>query len=182
MMIWTGLIAGIAGWTLMEYAFHRWLGHDPRFRPNFFSKEHIRHHSKGNYFSAVSFKLRTALMVLAVLTPLAVWVAGVAGAAFSVGLTGMYLVYEWFHWQAHASEGATAYGRRMRRHHFFHHFEDPKSNHGVTTPIWDWVFGTYRSPSQIRVPAKLKMRWLVDPETGGVRATAAQWYALRGRG
>lgn len=174
-----GLAAGVVGWTLVEYVFHRWLGHHPRLRPNFFSVEHTRHHSKGNYFAPLKFKVRTAAIVLAILTPVAILIAGAGGLAFSLGLTGMYLVYEWFHRQAHVSVGATAYGRHMRRHHFFHHFENPKMNHGVTTPVWDWVFGTYRAPTLIRVPRKLQMVWLVDERTGGIRAGCEGWYALR---
>jgi hypothetical protein len=32
----------------MEYVLHRWLGHDPRFRPSLFAPEHVRHHGEGN--------------------------------------------------------------------------------------------------------------------------------------
>ena len=33
----------------MEYVIHRWLGHDPRFRPNPFAAEHVRHHGQGDF-------------------------------------------------------------------------------------------------------------------------------------
>ena len=54
-------------------------------------------------------------------------------------------------------------------------------NHGVTSPVWDVVFGTLQKPGIIKVPRKLQMRWLVDPATGAVREELAGHYALVGR-
>ena len=62
-----------------------------------------------------------------------------------------------------------------------HHFVDARFNHGVTSPLWDVVFGTYRAPGVIPVPVKLKMQWLTDPQTGEVHAPFSAWYTLRGR-
>ena len=55
----------------------------------------------------------------------------------------------------------------MRRHHFHHHFHNPKRNHGVTSPLWDLLFRTYERPAVVRVPMKHAMGWLV--EQGGLR-------------
>jgi hypothetical protein len=74
----------------------------------------------------------------------------------------------------------SAYGRWARRHHFSHHFVDARYNHGVTTPIWDMVFGTYRRPVPIKVPAKLTMSWLLD-EGGQLRPEYSGDYFLAGR-
>jgi sterol desaturase/sphingolipid hydroxylase (fatty acid hydroxylase superfamily) len=52
-------------------------------------------------------------------------------------------------------------------------------NHGVTSPIWDFVFGTYRRPGTITVPKKLCMAWLKDPETGDIRAQHAGTFVLK---
>jgi 4-hydroxysphinganine ceramide fatty acyl 2-hydroxylase len=67
----------------------------------------------------------------------------------------------------------------VRRHHFHHHFGHPTANHGVTSPIWDMVFGTYeRVDGPLRVPRRLAMVWLVDD--GQVRPEYADDYALAG--
>jgi hypothetical protein len=50
----------------------------------------------------------------------------------------------------------------------------------VTTPLWDVVFGTLERPQRTRVPQKLQMRWLVDPESGQVRAAHQAHYELVG--
>lgn len=92
-----------------------------------------------------------------------------------------YCVYEALHRIEHVTAGIGPYGRWARRHHFHHHFVDGKTNHGVTTPLWDLVFGTYRRPGVIDVPPKLCMRWLLDPTTGGIREAHAGTFAMRRR-
>ena len=172
-------LAGIGSWTLVEYVLHRFLGHDRRTWPNPFADEHTRHHSEGNYF-APSWK-KTVLTVA--LAPAVTAVAGLAlglklGAVYAVSFVGMYVTYEIVHRQAHTHRGFGAYGRYLRRHHFHHHFHNPRTNHGVTSPVWDLVFGTWQAPGRIRVPAKLQMPWLADPRTGQVYADLAPHYEL----
>lgn len=173
---------GAFTWTLMEYVIHRWLGHDARFRPNFFAKEHIRHHSQGDYFAPTWKKIGAAMITLLAVGAPAVWVAGLPlGGAYALGLVGFYLFYEILHRREHTSAGLGAYGRWARRHHFWHHFGNAAKNHGVTTPIWDFVFGTYEAPRLIVVPERLKMPWLVDPSTGDVPERLSMYYQIRRR-
>ena len=174
-------LAGVATWTLLEYVLHRFLGHDSRTQPNFFSREHTRHHGEGNYFAPAWKKGIAALAATALVAPLAIFAGGVAaGSAYTAGLIGMYLAYEWVHLRAHTHPGIGAYGRFLRRHHFSHHFTDPKRNHGVTTPIWDLVFGTFAPAPRIRVPRRLAMAWLVDPVTRELREASSGTYELVG--
>jgi len=171
---------GVATWTLLEYLIHRWMGHDRRFRRTPFGIEHVRHHIEGNYFAPTWKKLIAAAIYIGVLAGPAIAIAGRAdGCAYVLGLVGFYGVYEWLHRREHTHAGIGAYGRWARRHHFHHHFVDGRVNHGVTSPVWDLVFGTYRTPSVIRVPAKLCMAWLLDPATGQVRREHAATYELR---
>jgi sterol desaturase/sphingolipid hydroxylase (fatty acid hydroxylase superfamily) len=172
-------VAGVASWTLLEYLIHRWMGHDRRFRRTPFGIEHVRHHIEGDYFAPTWKKLIVAPMVTAVIGVPLIAVAGAPGIAYVAGLLGFYAVYEVVHRREHTHAGIGWYGRWARRHHFHHHFVDGRKNHGVTTPIWDIVFGTYETPSIIRVPRKLCMVWLVDPGTGDVRAEHAGTYRLR---
>ncbi len=170
---------GILTWSLAEYFLHRYLGHDKRTWPNLFATEHIRHHSQGDYFAPSYKKALAALAVLLVFAPVSsLAVGGLRGALFSGAFTAMYLTYEWLHRRAHTHAGIGAYGRFLRRHHFHHHFGNPKSNHGVTSPVWDWVFGTLEPPLRVRVPANLAMAWLLDPQTGDVRVEHADGYEL----
>ncbi len=172
-------LLGAATWTLTEYCVHRWLGHDKRLRPNPFAKEHIRHHVEGDYFAPSWKKAAAALLIFALVLGPAIVIGGLApGLAYGAGLVGFYLFYELLHRLEHVHAGFGFYGRWARRHHFYHHFVDARFNHGVTSPVWDLVFGTYRTTDKITVPRKLMMPWLGDPETG-VRPELADTYELK---
>lgn len=171
--------AGVLSWSLLEYCIHRWLGHKHRRNP--FAAEHIRHHSQGDYFAPAWKKGAAALVTTGVVLGPAAAIGGLAlGAAFTAGLVGFYLFYEVLHRRLHTHAGTPRYGRWARRHHFYHHFADPSKNHGVTSPLWDLVFGTYAAPGVILVPEKLKMRWLTGDD-GEVREAFATDYRLRRR-
>lgn len=171
--------AGAFTWTFLEYVIHRWLGHDARLRGNPFGVEHVRHHIEGNYF-APSWKKVLVAPLAAILAgaPAVLALGTTLGAAYVAGLIGFYGVYEVLHRLEHVWAGVGPYARWARRHHFTHHFVDARCNHGVTTPLWDLVFGTYRKVEVITVPRKLAMPWLEDPATGAVRAEHAGTFML----
>ena len=171
---------GVASWSLAEYCIHRWLGH--RYVKNIFGREHTAHHSRGNYFAPSWKKGVAALVATGLLIGPAMWLAptGVA-IAYVAGFVGFYLTYETLHRLEHVWQGVGPYSRWARRHHFHHHFHDPSSNHGVTSPIWDLVFGTYARPEVICVPEKLQMQWLCNPSTGEVWRHLQSNYQLRRR-
>ena len=173
---------GVMTWSFLEYAIHRWLGHYKPFQPNFFSKEHLQHHSKGNYFAPLKKKMFMVAIGFKLSLPIAWLVFGFQlGTAWLSGLFLMYLTYEWVHWRFHNHEGIGFYGRYLRRHHFYHHFVEPKMNHGVTSPIWDVVFGTYRTPAVIPVPMKLAMPWLLVGENQLLQPSLTDSYYLTGQ-
>lgn len=171
-MMLVAIACGVLSWTLLEYLIHRWMGHDRRFRKSPFGVEHVRHHIEGNYFAPTWKKVVIAAVLGGVLClPL--------GIAYAAGLIGSYGGYEWLHRREHTHAGIGPYGRWARRHHFHHHFVDGRKNHGVTTPLWDHVFGTYQRPTIIRVPTQLCMAWLRDPASGAIRSEYAATYELR---
>ncbi len=170
---------GAFTWSFLEYVIHRWMGHDSRFRKSLFGKEHIRHHIEGDYFSPTWKKVILAAILAAVLSPIAALILGVEhGLAYVTGLLLFYGAYEALHRLDHVHPGFGAYGRWQRGHHFYHHFENARMNHGVTSPLWDIVFGTYRKPDVIHVPERLCMSWLRDPATGDVRPEHAARFVL----
>lgn len=175
------LALGVLTWTLLEYTIHRFLGHSKGAKKNPFGAEHTAHHSKGNYFAPAWKKAFAAAVFCGVALPLASLVAGFElGLAYTLGLVGFYVAYEVVHRLLHTWAGVGPYGRWARRHHFYHHFHDPRMNHGVTTPLWDLVFGTYRPVREkVEVPEKLAMQWLRDPQSGEVWPHLADQFSLR---
>jgi len=62
-----------------------------------------------------------------------------------------------------------------------HLFQNPKVNHGVTTPLWDIVFRTREVPETIRVPRRHvhAFAWLVeDAERLEVKPAYRDRYSL----
>lgn len=177
------VLAGIFTWSLLEYLIHRFAGHARSLvKRTPFGREHTAHHSRGDYFAPWWKKLVSTVVFIALVLPLArLATSWPIALAYTGGLIGFYLTYEVLHRLLHVWQGVGPYARWARRHHFHHHFHDPQTNHGVTSPVWDIVFGTWRRPAQIQVPAKLAMRWLRDPTTGTVHAHLARDYALRTR-
>jgi sterol desaturase/sphingolipid hydroxylase (fatty acid hydroxylase superfamily) len=177
----TLVATGMALWTLGEYVMHRVVMHQMKGR-GLASREHLRHHAE--YDSVLEswwFAWAGILAVGAVLGVNAAQALGAVGWCLGAGWVGGYAFYDWIHYRAHRRPIAHPYERWVRRHHFHHHFGHPMANHGVTTPVWDLVFGTYeRVDGPVRVPRRLAMRWLLDDD-GEVRPEHSDDYELVGR-
>ncbi len=176
-----GALAGALTWTFLEYVLHRWAFHEARGR-NPASRQHLRHHAEVDWFVATWEKVLLGVFVCGGSATLGGLLLGAPGVAFGFGLGAMYGVYEVVHRLIHVRAPRTAYGRFVCRHHLAHHFHDPFRNHGVSSPLWDLVFRTYVSSTEVRVPPKQrhKLPWLVDAE-GEIRPAFRDVYRLGGR-
>lgn len=155
-------LLGAAGWTLLEYILHRFVFHGVSAK-RLGAKEHRRHHAQVDYFAPWWQKALAALVTTAILLPLLSLLLGVqAGSAATLGFIAMYLLYEVLHRRAHTHPPRNRYGRWRRKNHFAHHFADPRLAQGVTSPLWDLVFGTRLAVDRVRVPRRLAMPWLLD--------------------
>jgi hypothetical protein len=184
-------------WSLAEYVLHRFAGHAPRPRRSEvpekkgwaaklspmqgdFGAEHQAHHTDTRYFTPTHRKVLAASIALGTGATVGALLVGPRRAlSFVLGFGAMYTAYEVEHRRTHTHAPRGAYTRWTRRHHLYHHFGNPKMNHGVTSPIWDRVFGTYVEPGVIRVPVRHAPLWLLD-ESGEVRAPYRGEYELAG--
>lgn len=173
---------GMFMWTLGEYVLHRFFMHHLHGK-GIMSREHLEHHVTSSWSFDYTHLLSWAGLLLVgfgAWMPLAWWLVDLRfGIALAVGWTVGYFLYEYHHAMAHLRAPSGRYGRWLRKHHFHHHFGHPMSNHGVSTLIWDRVFGTYEVPQQVRVPRRLALPWMVDA-TGAMRAEFTTDYALVG--
>lgn len=173
------LFAGILSWSLAEYALHNWVGHLAKGK-NEFSREHLRHHAQKDYFAPTSKKWRLALPVLLGAGFLAQFVAGpIWGSVYALAFGLTWLGYEQLHYRLHTVAPRGPVSRFLRRHHFSHHFQQPHKNHGVTSPLWDLLLGTYLPvKGALVVPRSHAMDWLLD-ETGQIKPEYARDYQLK---
>lgn len=167
-MIWLTMIVfvliGMVLWTFAEYMLHRFLGHVHK-GVNFFKKEHVVHHAKVNYFAPVYKKIIAVVIIapimLAILSVFLIWYYALS---FIIGFLGMYMIYEITHYRYHTVKPLIQPFIILRKHHFYHHFHNPKMNHGVTTRIWDKIFGTFATVNMVKVPKQMMLPWLLIKE------------------
>ena len=172
---------GVVGWSLTEYVMHRFMGHVFGASTSF-GKLHRKHHAEKDYFDPPANKVRTAVIVGLPMGIISSFLFGLPGGlAFTIGFVATYGAYEFLHHSLHVKGPTNFYGRWARQHHFYHHFEKPSHNHGVTSPFWDVAFGTYIKPETVRVPRKFVMRWLINEEAT-IWPNLVSDYSLRGRG
>jgi len=166
------LLTGWFAWTLGEYLIHRFAMHALRGR-GITSREHLNHHADRDSILEKWFLAWTGVMLVGLALDTALHPA--VGAGWVLG----YGFYDFHHWHAHKRRPHNRYQRWLRRHHFHHHFGHPRDNLGVTWPVWDLVFGTYRRPGVVRVPRRMAMVWLLDDQ-GDVRPDFAADYQVAG--
>ncbi|EDM75548.1 fatty acid hydroxylase [Plesiocystis pacifica SIR-1] len=135
-------LAGIFVWTLAEYWLHRIVFHFERMPKLHYFLHGIHHVYPNDKYRMVMPPGASA--VPAVLFWLLAWallgrdMALPAFAGFAIG----YLWYDMTHWWTHVGKARTPWGKKLRKHHMLHHFKDHDLYFGVSTPLWDWVFGT----------------------------------------
>jgi sterol desaturase/sphingolipid hydroxylase (fatty acid hydroxylase superfamily) len=173
-------LVGAVSWTAVEYGLHRVAMHELRGR-GLASREHLKHHADVTYFSPASKKVASAAGTTAVAFPVVASLAGRRWAmAFTAGLIGTYFAYEVAHRRTHTHPPRNRYGRWARRSHLHHHFGAPMRNFGVTSPVWDRLWGTYDDPGVVIVPRRMAPEWLLD-DTGEVRSEFSDDYIVRRR-
>jgi sterol desaturase/sphingolipid hydroxylase (fatty acid hydroxylase superfamily) len=135
-------------WSLVEYVLHRFIFHmDARTR-----KQRLRAFlMHGYHHEYPNDKLRL------VAPPLMSWPIGLVLAAMSRWLLGSdnwlpfyagiaigYLAYDYVHYYSHHFRPKRGLGKWLRAYHMLHHYESRESRFGVSSPLWDFVFGTYQ--------------------------------------
>lgn len=139
---------GVAGWTLLEYLLHRWVFH---FTPNPQKQWqldvswliHGVHHDYPWDPDRLVMPPTATVVISALLWLPITWVAGpLYNTALYAGLVVGYMAYDLTHYYLHHAVPTTPLGKWLRRYHLVHHFSTPEQRYGITTPLWDHVFGT----------------------------------------
>jgi len=140
---------GIFAWTLLEYGLHRYVFHfepDPKSELQVESMWLIHgiHHDYPWDGDRLVMPPMATLFVSALLWFPIRWAFGPHyNFAFFGGLVLGYVAYDLTHYWLHHAVPKSKMGKWLRSYHLVHHFSTPHVRYGITTPLWDHVFGTY---------------------------------------
>ena len=149
------LVAGVLSWGLLEYGLHRFAFHyDARSElgRKFVYAMHLSHHEDPRAIDGpfsgllISVPVATAYLLLA-------WIATGSWRAASYLFTGLvvgYFYYQWLHFRSHHRRTRLRLFRYLQKYHLLHHHQTPERRFGVTSPLFDIVFGTFAPVSSRR--------------------------------
>jgi sterol desaturase/sphingolipid hydroxylase (fatty acid hydroxylase superfamily) len=167
------VVGGALVWSLLEYVIHRFVFHPPqwveeetrtvtaRLRPEeavipalptwrhkFYFLVHGVHHDYPNDSGRLVMPPSVSIPLAVVFYFLFQWAFGPLMPAAFAGLVGGYLAYDTTHYLTHHSPGKTALARYQKKRHFRHHYYDSTRNFGVSSPLWDVIWGTMGRPGR----------------------------------
>ena len=146
-----GFGLGLFVWTFAEYTLHRFVFH---FHPRSPQMQRLVYLFHGIHHEQPQCKTRL-VMPPVVSLPLAV----VFYALYQLGLGTLlnapqwinpmfsgfvvgYLIYDITHYATHHFPMRWGFLKFLKRYHMQHHYKTPEQRFGVSSPMWDKVFGT----------------------------------------
>ena len=146
-LLWLAMFAtGLALWTLLEYLLHRWVLH----RVPLIAPLHTEHHRAPRALVGTPTWLSLAIIWGAFFLPL--WRVGsfIIASGLTAGVMGAFLWYGVVHHVIHHGRprALAAWLSDSKRRHLRHHFSSRPVNFGVTTALWDHLFGTADQPAR----------------------------------
>ena len=142
-LVLASALVGCALWSPSEYLLHRFAMHSQGGQGPV-AGEHRRHH-RDPEATALPMRMLLHLAVYALVAVVAFGLAQILPTGVTVGLAlgyaGGFAAYEILHWRSHHRAPGWRYTRWLRRHHLEHH-RHARRAFGVTTPLWDQIFGT----------------------------------------
>lgn len=143
------LTSGLLSWGLIEYGLHRFVFHyhaRSELGRKMVYAAHLSHHedpdSSDRIFSSlmISAPLAVAYLLLA-------WFITGSWRAATYLFTGLilgYFYYEWLHFRSHHRRAKFRLFRYLKKYHLLHHHQTPGLRFGVSSPLFDILFGTFR--------------------------------------
>ena len=143
-LLWlAAALAGAGSWTLLEYLLHRFVFHR---MPLIADLHHAHHAAPRAYVSTPTWASLPVLAGVFFVPMWRLWSLNIAFGAISGLITG-WLWYGIVHHVIHYRRPRRlAVALRVASHrHLLHHSPYISGNFGVTTAVWDYLFGTHIS-------------------------------------
>ncbi len=146
--------AGFLLWTLAEYLLHRFVFHfyaETPFEKRLQFMIHGLHHDDATDATRLVMPPAASIAFSFLFFGLFKVVFGAISHVtfmdpfFALFIAG-YLCYDYIHFGVHFFKPRTRIGKFLKQSHMKHHFVSPGSRWGVSSPLWDFVFGTLHGP------------------------------------
>jgi sterol desaturase/sphingolipid hydroxylase (fatty acid hydroxylase superfamily) len=138
-------LGGILFWTLFEYIAHRFIFHLVSEKKNMQKLAYTLH---GNHHHYPRDKQRLfmppipSIIIASAIFGLMYLIIGSYTFMFFPGFIFGYLLYGSMHYAIHAWNPPFKWMKPLWRNHHLHHYKNEYQGFGVSSTIWDHVFGT----------------------------------------
>lgn len=175
---WLLFLAGLAIFFPSEYLVHRGVFHffADKGAGKVLSRQHVEHHERPDDLDYLFNDPRISVTIGALY--FGVYYALTrdlgASAALSFGNFAGLLYYEHVHLNAHrpGSRPWTPWSRSMKRYHLWHHYKHERHWYGVTSPVFDHLFGSHARVEDVEHSPTVRTLVARDPDGFGRDAAA----------
>ncbi len=136
---------GLVFFTFLEYFFHRFVyhsGEDYMAEENWQYKVHGVHHDHPKDKDLLAMPIPLAILLGAIFFGLYWLILGVNTFFFWPGFFVGYAAYLYVHYIVHTRKPPKNALRILWDHHNLHHYVYDDKAYGVSSPLWDYIFGT----------------------------------------
>ncbi|QCR21596.1 sterol desaturase family protein [Pontibacter sp. SGAir0037] len=137
---------GLLLWSLTEYILHRFVFHyvpKAKWALRLHFIFHGVHHDYPNDAKRLVMPPSASIPMAFILYLLfsLVFSGGALYAFFAAFVVG-YLVYDISHYALHHFNFKGEFWRKLKKHHMLHHYSDDTKGYGVSSALWDKIFGS----------------------------------------
>jgi sterol desaturase/sphingolipid hydroxylase (fatty acid hydroxylase superfamily) len=138
-------LGGMFFWTLFEYLMHRFVFHfvaESERARKFVYVLHGNHHEYPRDRERLFMPPVPSLILASAIFAIMYLVMGWNVAMFFPGFVLGYLTYGTMHYAIHAWNPPYKWMKPLWRNHHLHHYKNDHNGFGVSSTLWDHVFGT----------------------------------------
>jgi sterol desaturase/sphingolipid hydroxylase (fatty acid hydroxylase superfamily) len=142
---WVWFLSGLTFWSLLEYLMHRFAFHyqaKGKVGKTLVYGLHLIHHDHPTDEDKLFQPPLVNLLMIFVLFMGLSTILGEFALFFMPGLILGYIAYSSLHYSIHRFNPPFKFLRPIWRHHNLHHYRFPDKAFGVSSPLWDFIFGT----------------------------------------
>lgn len=135
---------GFVSFTLAEYLIHRYIYH----LPSVYEEGRIAYAFHGIHHKFPKDKKRlvmppaASVIIASVILLINYYLMGAIGFPFTGGFLFGYAAYLSVHYVIHRYKPPNNFLKELWVHHSIHHYKEDDKAFGVSSPLWDYIFGT----------------------------------------